>query len=305
MIHISVLLHEALDGLDLKEGQIFVDATVNSGGHSSVVLEKFGKTIKIVGIDVDAEALMRAKVNLIDPQDGYQHEHDVHLVESNFRNLDTALDSIGVGQVDAFLFDLGVSSNQIDDSGRGFSFKRNEPLLMTLKSKPQGDDTTAYEVVNEWAEDTLADIIFGFGEEKFARRIARGIVEARAKEPIKTSEQLAEIITQSTPLFYRFKKIHPATRTFQAIRIAVNDELTAIKEGLRKAFERLKPGGRMAVISFHSLEDRIVKHYFKDLVDAGTARAVTKKPIAPTEQEQAENPRSRSAKLRIIEKILV
>ena len=212
------------------------------------------------------------------------------------------MDQAGVAQVDGILFDLGLSSDQIEESGRGFSFKTNEPLLMTMKKDLLSTDITAYEVVNSWAEQTLADIIYAYGEDRFARRIAKAIVTAREIRAIETAEQLSEIVASAVPKF-GFKKINPATKTFQAIRIAVNDELGAIKEALPKAFIRLKPGGRMALISFHSLEDRIVKRFFKEKEKAGEGELINKKPITPSPQELAENPRSRSAKLRIIEKI--
>ncbi len=222
--------------------------------------------------------------------------------QENFRNIDKVLDEAGVSQVDGILFDLGLSSNQIEESGRGFSFKTEEPLLMTMKKNPQSSDITAHEIVNSWSEESLADIIYGYGEDRFARRIAKAIVMARAVRPIDTAGELAEIVASAVPRF-GFKKINPATKTFQAIRIAVNDELGALKTALPKAFDRLSRGGRMSVISFHSLEDRIVKRYFKEKGDLGQAKIITKKPITPSPEEIAENPRSRSAKLRILEKI--
>lgn len=295
MIHKSVLLHESIDALNLSDGAIVVDATINGGGHSEEIVKRFGSNVHIVGLDMDGEALKRAAERL--------KEGQVDLVKSNFRHIDKSLDGLDIGKINAALFDLGTSSNQIEESGRGFTFKVDEPLLMTLNDKPEAGEITAHEVVNEWAEESIADIIYGFGEEKFSRRIAKAIIEAREKKPITTSTELAEIIKKATPLWYHFKRIHPATRTFQAIRIAVNDELGSITEGLQRCFERLDSRGRMAVISFHSLEDRIVKHYFKKIVEEGRALAISKKPIIPTDLEQLENPRSRSAKLRIIEKI--
>jgi 16S rRNA (cytosine1402-N4)-methyltransferase len=296
MVHISVLLHESVDNLNLAPGAVFLDGTVNSGGHSAEVLTKLRGNVTVVGLDMDADALARAKENLGTGE-------NIHLVQSNFRNLDKALDGLGIKQINGALFDLGISSNQIEESGRGFTFRAPEPLLMTMKANPDADDTTAYDVVNNWQLQSIVDILTGFGEEQFAWRIANAIVAARELGPIKTSDQLAAIITGAVPLWYRFRRLHPATKTFQAIRIAVNDELGALSEGLQKAFDRLAPGGRLAVISFHSLEDRIVKHFFKKLVEEGRALGITKKPILPSDQEQMDNPRSRSAKLRVIEKI--
>jgi 16S rRNA (cytosine1402-N4)-methyltransferase len=294
MAHTTVLLHESIDGLNLKQGSVFVDATLNAGGHSQQVLSALDGNVRVIGIDVDADAIVRAKANITTPNATFFQE--------NFRNIDKVLDRAGVAHVDGILFDLGLSSDQIEDSGRGFSFKTSEPLLMTMKRDPESTDITAYEIVNSWAEESIADIIYGYGEDRFSRRIAKAIVAARAIKPIETAEQLSEIVSQAVPKF-GFRKINPATKTFQAIRIAVNDELGAIKEALPKAFSRLNPGGRMALISFHSLEDRIVKRFFKEKSEAGEGKLITKKPITPSLQEIAENPRSRSAKLRIIEKI--
>ena len=294
MVHTTVLLHESVEGLNLKPGSVFVDATLNAGGHSQLVLSQLDGNVRVIGIDIDADAIVRAKENITTP--------NANFFQENFRNIDKVLDQAGVANVDGILFDLGLSSNQIEESGRGFSFKTNEPLLMTMKKSPESTDITAHEIVNTWAEESLADIIYGYGEDRFARRIARAIVLAREKQSIETAEQLSNIVASAVPRF-GFKKINPATKTFQAIRIAVNDELGAIKEALPKAFARLNPGGRMALISFHSLEDRIVKRFFKEKSEAGEGRLITKKPITPSAQEVAENPRSRSAKLRIIEKI--
>jgi 16S rRNA (cytosine1402-N4)-methyltransferase len=294
MVHTTVLLHEAVQGLDLKPGSIFVDATLNSGGHSQLVLNQLKDNVRIIGIDVDADALARAKANIT--------ATNINFFQENFRNLDKVLDQAGVAKVDGIIFDLGLSSDQIEESGRGFSFKTKEPLLMTMKKDLQSADITAGEIVNTWAEDSIADIIYGYGEDRFARRIAKAIVKARTIKPIENAIELSEIIAAAVPKF-GFKKINPATKTFQAIRIAVNDELGALKEVLPKAFQRLNIGGRISVISFHSLEDRIVKRFFKEKVDEGIGKLIVKKPITASETELANNPRSRSAKLRIIEKV--
>lgn len=287
MSHTSVLLHESIEGLAVCEGDVFVDATLGDGGHSAEVLKKFGGKVTIVGIDRDADAIERAPKNVV-------------LKQGNFRNIESILASLGIESAQRFLFDLGLSSRQIEESGRGFSFQKDEPLLMTFeKNVPT---VTARDVVNEWQEETLVQIIKGFGGERFAGRIARGIVAARKKKTIETTGDLVEIVLKSTPFYYHRGKIHPATRTFQAIRIAVNDELEAIRDGLKSAWELLTPNGRIAVISFHSLEDRIVKLYFNELKKTGAATVITKKPIVAGEAEIKSNPRARSAKLRIIKK---
>lgn len=211
------------------------------------------------------------------------------------------LTEIGIESIDGVAFDLGFSTFQLETAGRGFSFLRDEPLIMTFSSVEGGRPFTAEDIVNGWSEETLSNILFGYGEERFSRQIAKAIVEARRKERITTTNALVEIVKAAVLGGYRNGPLHPATRTFQALRIAVNDELMALSEGLTGAFESLKPGGKMAVVSFHSIEDRIVKNFFKEKVAEG-AVLLAKKPIAPTFQETRMNPRSRSAKLRLIKK---
>lgn len=292
--HVSVLLHESIDGLNLHPGDVVFEGTVGLGGHSSELCKLVGENGVLVGTDADAESLSLAEKNIADIQCKKFFACD------NFRNIDSVLEKFGIKNVNAILLDIGLSSRQLDTVPRGFSFQRDEPLLMTFRSS--GEGLTAREIVNEWAEESIADIIYGYGEERFARRIARAIVEDRETHAIETSAQLAEIIKKSVPFPARFGKTHPATKTFQALRIAVNDELGALREGLRKGFERLAPGGRMAVISFHSLEDRIVKEFFREKARDEQGTLLTKKPIVPSDEEIISNPRSRSAKLRIITK---
>jgi 16S rRNA (cytosine1402-N4)-methyltransferase len=294
--HTSVLLHESIDGLAIVPGDIYVDGTLGSGGHAEEVAKRFGNAVRIIGIDMDADALARSRTRL------EAQGAKVTYVQGNFRNIDTILESLEIREVNRILLDIGLSSNQLDESGRGFSFMRDEPLQMTFAKDVVLGDTTAETVVNEWSEETLSTIIYGFGEERYARRIAKAIVEARELEPITTTGQLVEVIASAVPVRYQKGKIHFATRTFQAIRIAVNQELQALEEGLKKSFDMLAFGGRLAVISFHSLEDRIVKNFFRALAQDGKATLVTKKPLEAGEEEQATNRRSRSAKLRIIEK---
>jgi 16S rRNA (cytosine1402-N4)-methyltransferase len=297
MAHISVLKDETIDGLAIHSGDIILDGTLGGGGHTAEIVKRFGNTVKIIGLDLDADALPRALEAL-----GVM-SHDTVFRVAGFQDLDIVLDSLNIPHVDRIMLDLGISSFQLEDAGRGFSFKKDEPLVMTMKRNPEDTDVTAYDVVNTWEEKTLADIIYGFGEEKFSRKIAHAIVEARKISPIKTTFDLVDIIDSAVGRAYKRMKIHPATRTFQAIRIATNRELQNIEEGIAKGFTRLEKGGRMAVITFHSLEDRIVKHAFVGLKNEGHGHIVTKKPIVPSEKELQENPRARSAKLRIIEKI--
>lgn len=296
MEHKSVLLNETVNGLNIKNNDIFVDMTLGGAGHSEAVAAD-AENLTIVGIDADDQALDRAKERL------QKYNCKLILVTEYFDHLKEILEKNNLNYVDKVLFDLGYSSFEIDNPARGFSFLHDGPLKMTYTNNPDSKQLTAYDVVNDFQEVNLADIIYGFGEETFSRRIARGIVEAREKKPIETTAELAKIITESVPFFYRKGKTHPATKTFQAIRIAVNNELDKLKIALNDAFEKLSPHGRIAVISFHSLEDRIVKNFFRDKIKEGIANFVNKKPIAPSREEIINNPRSRSAKLRIIEKI--
>ena len=297
MSHISVLKDETIDGLAIRQGDIILDGTLGGGGHTAEIVKRFGDTVKIIGLDLDADALPRA----IDALG--EMPHDTVFRVAGFQDLDTVLDSLNIPHVDKIMLDFGISSFQLEDAGRGFSFKKDEPLLMTMKKNPDNRDITAYSIVNAWEEKTLADIIYGFGEEKFARKIARAIVSAREIAPIETTFDLVDIIDGAVGGAYKRMKIHPATRTFQALRIATNRELQNIEEGIAKGFARLEKGGRMALITFHSLEDRIVKHTFRTLKEEGLGHLINKKPIIPSEKELKENPRARSAKLRIIEKI--
>lgn len=289
--HVSVLLKESTEGLALKPGMTVFEGTVGLGGHTRVLCEMIGMTGFFVGTDADQESLTIAEERLGDLP------CKKLFVCDNFRNIDVVLEKAGVEKVDAVLLDIGLSNRQLEVAPRGFSFMRDEPLLMTFRSS--GEGLTAREIVNEWAEESIADIIYGYGEERYARRIAKGIVESRKVSPIETSGQLAEVVRQSVPKG-RFSKINPATKTFQALRIAVNDELGALREGLAKGFASLAPHGRMAVISFHSLEDRIVKEFFRQKAVEGAATLTTKKPIIPSDEEIKQNPKSRSSKLRII-----
>lgn len=291
--HTPVLLKETIDSLDLESGNTYLDCTLGNGGHAEEVWKRYGNSVTITGIDADPEGVEIARLRLEGQGAGPK------FAVLNFRNVDKAKDLLGIEEPNAILMDLGWNSKQFEGGNRGFSFDKDEPLRMTYG---EGAQFTAEEIVNSWDEDNLKTIISSYGEEKLSGRIARWIVESRKEKPIKTSSQLAEIIKKAVPVWYRFGRLHPATRTFQALRIAVNDELRALEEGLEKGFGILRNGGRLSVITFHSLEDRIVKNFFKELENKEQAKIINKKPITPTPEEIAENRRSRSAKLRTIQK---
>lgn len=297
-VHQSVLLNEIVVGLNLenKSSPVVVDGTFGGGGHSIEILNRYPNT-KIIAIDQDESALERARKNF------KEYESKISFHNANFRQIAKVLEKEGIDQVDGIIFDLGFSSDQIENSLRGFSFMKDEPLIMHMKANPSREDPSAKDIVNTWSEESLADIIYGYGEERFARRIARGIVEAREKKYIETTFDLVSIIQNSVPAIYRKGRIHCATRTFQALRIAVNDELRTLSAGLSEGFEVLKSGGRMTVISFHSLEDRIVKKFYKEKQKEVKAILINKKPITATKEEIIKNNRSRSAKLRILSRL--
>lgn len=291
--HESVLLAEAVEALNVSARDVVVDGTIGGAGHFAALMERLGPEGTLIGIDADAEAVARAKA--------LEKGSDVpaiHLVNDNFRNLGSILDGLEVEHLDRALFDLGWSSFHLS-RGRGFSFKTDEPLLMTYGEPETGQ--TAADLVNSATEEELADLIFTYGEERFARAIARAIVMARKRESIITTHQLVAAVMAGTPGWYQHRRLHPATKTFQALRIAVNDELGALREGLAAALERLTVGGRIAVITFHSIEDRVVKGIFRDAAHAGHGTVITKKPLIPSMVETLRNPRSRSAKLRVFE----
>jgi len=291
-VHVSVLLKEVIDGLNLEEvkSSLVVDGTFGGGGHALEVLQKYPKS-KLIALDQDLGAWDRSKTKFV------SLESRIDFRNLNFRELGNLEVS-----PDAVMLDLGLSSDQLENSGRGFTFKKDEPLLMTMLENPGEEDLTARDIVNDWEEESLIAIFKGYGEEKFATRIARGIIAARKEALIETTFDLVSVIEQAVPKFYTKSKIHPATKTFQALRMAVNDEVNTLKSGLSGSWQILKPGGRLAVISFHSGEDRIVKNFFKEKVIEENAILINKKPIIPSDDEVELNKKSRSAKLRIIEK---
>ncbi|OJI08930.1 MAG: 16S rRNA (cytosine(1402)-N(4))-methyltransferase [Candidatus Vogelbacteria bacterium CG22_combo_CG10-13_8_21_14_all_37_9] len=296
MAHLPVLLQSTIESLNLKPGSRVLDATLGNGGHALLLSEKIGPSGLLVGLDADAESLKRATATL------KNSPTPTHLIQANFRDLEKVMTEAKLGPFEAILFDLGWSSDQLEMSGRGFSFLRDEPLLMTLNNQPLADDTTAYTIVNDWSEESLSTILTGFGEERFAKAIAKAIVTARAEKPIKSTFDLVAIIEASVPIWYQKRKINSATKTFQALRMAVNSELDSLSAGLVGAWNVLSPGGRLAVISFHSLEARLVKNFFRAKVISAEASLVSKHVIKPERTEVLSNPRSRSAQLRVLKK---
>lgn len=290
-MHEPVLLREVLEFLRPSNGDVIVDCTVGGGGHADAILEKVMPDGKLIGIDRDDEAIKAASERLA------RFKDRVVLRRGNFREVGSILNTLGVGEVNGLLFDLGLSSLQIEDEKRGFSIRLDGPLDMRMS---RGDSIDARFIVNRLSEKEIEAIIRDYGEERFSRRIASAIVRGR---PVKTTGQLAEITERAMPGWSRRQKIHPATRTFQALRIAVNDELGALRSALKEMPQCLKKGGRVCAISFHSLEDRIVKHALRDYSKSGELEVITKKPVVAGDEERAANPRSRSAKLRVAQKI--
>ena len=289
-MHVPVLRDEVAEWLQPDRGGLFVDCTVGLGGHARVLMARGAS--RLIGFDRDQAALALAAESLAEWK-----EH-VELVHADYRDLDPVLDARGVTVVSGVLADLGVSSLQLDSDGRGFSFRRDEPLDMRMDTTT---GATAAEMLATIDETTLADVIFRFGEERHSRRIARALVRAREQSPLTRTTQVADIVRRAQPR-QRWQRIDPATRTFQALRIWVNGELDGLDAFLAAAARRLDRGARLAVIAFHSLEDRIVKHTFRALAGSDEYRVVTKRPVTATEQETAANPRARSAKLRVLER---
>lgn len=307
--HKSVLLQECIDALNIRPDGIYLDGTLGGAGHSSQIARRLTEGGRLIGVDRDRTALAAAKERLAPYADR------VTLVHSNFAEIDAILDSLGIPAVDGMLFDLGVSSPQLDDASRGFSYMADAPLDMRMD---KDDVLTAGEVVNTWPQGELRRILYDYGEERYAPQIAAAICRAREKAPVETTLELVDIIRSAMPAQALREKQHPAKRSFQAIRIAVNDELGAVSRMMQAAVGRLNPGGRLAVITFHSLEDRIVKSEMQQATRGCTCppefpvcvcgkkplvKLVTRKPIVSGLAELEENPRARSAKLRVAEKL--
>ncbi len=306
--HISVLFDETLDSLNIKDGGVYVDGTLGGGGHSRGILER-GKNVRLIGIDRDIEAIKAASERLSEFRD------NVTLVNNNFSNIKQILNELNVDKIDGAVLDLGVSSYQLDNASRGFSYMHDARLDMRMNPS---DELSAYEVVNSYNEEELTKIFYEYGEEKWSKRVAEFIVEKRKIKPVETTLELVDIIKAAIPKKVRAEGSHPAKRIFQAIRIEVNNELGILKQTVSDIVDVLKPGGRISVITFHSLEDRIIKKAFLDLAMGCVCpksfpvcvcnrqpivKIISKKPILPTSKEENENPRSKSAKLRVAEKL--
>lgn len=306
--HYSVMLSETVDGLLVKDGGIYADGTLGGGGHSSEILKR-AENIRLIGIDQDAEAILAAKKRL------FAYGDKVTYVNRNFSEIASILDGLGIDEIDGMVLDLGVSSYQLDNKDRGFSYIQSAPLDMRMNREAA---MSAYDVVNTYSEDELTDIFYRYGEENWSRRIAKFIVDRRKEKPLETTGELSEIIKAAIPQKARKDEAHPEKRVFQAIRIEVNGELDILKNAICDITSRLKKGGRLAIITFHSLEDRIVKQTFSQLAKGCTCppdfpvcvcgkkpelKIITKKPILPAGCELEENSRSKSAKLRIAEKL--
>jgi len=290
-MHTAVLVQEVIKYLDPHPGENFIDCTLGAGGHASAILEKNGPQGKILGIDADSEGLKETQARMQDTLRPADRKR-IQFVADNFTHVEEIVREVKFPPVHGILFDLGLSSDQLERRKRGFSFQRSEPLDMRYDLE---NPLLAEKIINYWSRQQIAKILIEYGEEHFANDIAKAIIETRRAKPIRTTTQLVAIIKEATPKTYHRGRIHPATKTFQALRIAVNNELENIREGLLKASNILEPNGRLVVVSFHSLEDRIVKNFLRD---TEILTPLTKSPITPSPEEIKVNPRARSAKLR-------
>ena len=295
-LHIPVMLHEVIDYLDPAPGQIIVDATLGTGGHSLEILKKIIPGGRLIGIDRDEDSLAICRQRFSEFSGSYE------LVHANFVDLDQILEKLGIDKIDGIIFDLGISTYQLKDIERGFSFQQEGPLDMRMDKSSY---ISAYDLVNNLNENEISHLLWSFGQERWHNRIAHLVVEERRNQPISTTRQLADLVMRAIPYRYRkgYYRIHPATRTFQAVRIAVNRELEILESSVKKAVAILRKKAKICVISFHSLEDRVIKHTFRALKADGLVDIITAKPMTPADSEVAANPSSRSSKFRVAERI--
>jgi 16S rRNA (cytosine1402-N4)-methyltransferase len=295
-LHIPVMLSEVIDYLDPKPGQIIVDATLGTGGHSLEILKRITPGGRLIGIDRDEDSLAVCRQRLSEFSGSYEFVH------ANFVDVDQVLENLGIDKIDGIVFDLGISTYQLKDAERGFSFQQEGPLDMRLDKSSY---ISAYDLVNNLNENEISHMLWSFGQERWHNRIAHLLVEERRNQPISTTSQLADLVMRAIPHRYRrgYYRIHPATRTFQAVRIAVNRELEILESAIKKAVAILKKKAKICVISFHSLEDRVIKHTFRALKAEGLIDIITAKPLTPADSEVAANPSSRSSKFRAAERI--
>lgn len=296
MKHVTVLAEQAVDALNIASDSVVVDCTFGSAGHACAIFSRLGTDGTYIGIDADQTAFSEENIQKL-----ASYKATKHFVTNNFRHIADILAELHIDSVDAILADFGWRMEQFSNGGKGFSFNDHSKLLMTY-GDPKEYEFTAHDIINQWEEEHIADILYGYGEERNSRKIAKAIVEKRKDKSIETAVELAEVVQNALPGFMQNRRTHPATKTFQALRIAVNDELGAIESLVLNGFTSLSRSGRMAMITFHSIEDRLVKRLFKNYIQAHTALKVTKKPIVPTYDQIRINPRARSAKLRVIEK---
>ncbi|MFH1888607.1 MAG: 16S rRNA (cytosine(1402)-N(4))-methyltransferase RsmH [Candidatus Omnitrophota bacterium] len=293
--HIPVMVKEVIDYLDLSPGKVIVDATIGTGGHSKAIIERIMPGGRLIGIDRDEDSLTVARQRLRDFGSACE------FVYGNFVDIEDIMDNLGIREPDGIIFDLGLSSYQLEDPNRGFSFQSEGPLDMRFD---RNSFISAYDLINNLNEEEISAMLWTFGQERWHNRIAHFLVEERQKHSIATTRELSDIVVRAIPHRYRHYRIHPATRTFQAVRIAVNRELETIETGISKAIELLARSGKICVISFHSLEDRIIKLSFRKFAASGEIKIITSKPLTPQESEVRDNHASRSSKLRVAEKLL-
>ncbi|HIP21676.1 MAG TPA: 16S rRNA (cytosine(1402)-N(4))-methyltransferase RsmH [Candidatus Pacebacteria bacterium] len=295
-VHKSVLLNEVIESMNLEEGNIVFDGTLGGGGYSEEILKKIGESGILIGTDLDSAAHKKVNKRL------EKYKTQKYFFQKNYSQISEILEELNIEKIDSATLDLGISSDQLEEIQRGISFKNlDNPLDMNLTDNEELKKLTASEILNEWDEESIADIIFYYGDERAAKKIASAVIEKRKTKSFEKVKDLVDLLEDEIGYFYKHKKIHPSTKTFQALRITVNDEMGNLKIALKDVIKSIKKGGKFSVVTFHSLEDRITKKIFKEFEEEGLVKRINKKVIKPSEEELKENPRARSAKLRIVE----